>query len=386
MSETPDLRISFFFFSNLVCCLSLCLLVDECVKLVSKSVKPVIIIGSQATLPPVPAEKLKEALEGLSIPCFLGGMARGLLGRNSNLHVRQRRRDALKEADLVILAGTVCDFRLSYGRVLNKRSKIVAVNRNKGQLWKNSDMFWKPTVAIQGDPATFLLSLSQSLKGYNCPVDWIDMLKERDLEKEKANSFKSEESVKQYLNPLKLLHNLENVMATNSIIVADGGDFVGTAAYILRPRGPLTWLDPGAFGTLGVGGGFALGAKLCRPDAEVWIIYGDGSLGYSVAEFDTFTRHKTPVIALVGNDACWSQIAREQVPMFGSSIGCDLEFTDYHVVADGYGGKGFLLSDSSTPEIDATLTKAQETASGGKAVLINALIGKTDFRQGSISV
>lgn len=212
------------------------------------------------------------------------------------------------------------------------------------------------------------------------------MLKERDLEKEKANSFKSEESVKQYLNPLKLLHNLENVMATNSIIVADGGDFVGTAAYILRPRGPLTWLDPGAFGTLGVGGGFALGAKLCRPDAEVWIIYGDGSLGYSVAEFDTFTRHKTPVIALVGNDACWSQIAREQVPMFGSSIGCDLEFTDYHVVADGYGGKGFLLSDSSTPEIDATLTKAQETASGGKAVLINALIGKTDFRQGSISV
>lgn len=56
------------------------------------------------------------------------------------------------------------------------------------------------------------------------------------------------------------------------------------------------------------------------------------------------------------------------------------------MVADGYGGKGFLLSDSSTPEIDATLTKAQETAIGGKAVLINALIGKTDFRQGSISV
>lgn len=58
------------------------------------------------------------------------------------------------------------------------------------------------------------------------------------------------------------------------------------------PRGPLAWLDPGAFGTLGVGGGFALGAKLCRPDSDIWIIYGDGSLGYSVAEFDTFTRHK----------------------------------------------------------------------------------------------
>ena len=62
--------------------------------------------------------------------------------------------------------------------------------------------------------------------------------------------------------------------------------------FYFRPRGPLRWLDPGAFGTLGVGGGFALGAKLVRPESEVWVVYGDGSLGYSVAEFDTFTRHK----------------------------------------------------------------------------------------------
>jgi acetolactate synthase-like protein len=48
----------------------------------------------------------------------------------------------------------------------------------------------------------------------------------------------------------------------------------------------------GAFGTLGVGAGFALGAKLIRPESEVWIIYGDGSCGYSLAEIDTFTRHK----------------------------------------------------------------------------------------------
>jgi len=66
-----------------------------------------------------------------------------------------------------------------------------------------------------------------------------------------------------------------------------------------RPRGPLRWLDPGAFGTLGVGAGFALGAKLCRPDADVWIVYGDGSLGYSSAEFDTFTRHKVCVCVCV---------------------------------------------------------------------------------------
>lgn len=102
-----------------------------------------------------------------------------------------------------------------------------------------------------------------------------------------------------HLNPLKVLHKLEDSLPDNAIIVADGGDFVGSAAYILRPRGPLKWLDPGAFGTLGVGGGFALGAKLCCPDSEVWVVYGDGSVGYTIAEFDTFTRHKVSDFSLL---------------------------------------------------------------------------------------
>ena len=93
------------------------------------------------------------------------------------------------------------------------------------------------------------------------------------------------------MNPIKVLQTLEKILPDNAILVADGGDFVATASYVLRPRGALTWLDPGAFGTLGVGGGFALGAKLVRPDSEVWIIYGDGSCGYTIAEYDTFTRH-----------------------------------------------------------------------------------------------
>ena len=94
-----------------------------------------------------------------------------------------------------------------------------------------------------------------------------------------------------HLNPMKVLKTLDKVLPDNAILVADGGDFVATAAYILHPRSAGSWLDPGAFGTLGVGGGFALGAKLVRPQSEVWIIYGDGSCGYSIAEVDTFIRH-----------------------------------------------------------------------------------------------
>ncbi|XP_069460808.1 2-hydroxyacyl-CoA lyase 2 isoform X2 [Ambystoma mexicanum] len=360
--------------------------VQQCVELLSRAKSPVILLGSQVTLPPTPAAELRKTVEALGIPCFLGGMARGLLGRDSPLHIRQNRRDALKNADLVILAGTVCDFRLSYGRVLNRKSKIIAVNRDHAQLLKNSDMFWKPSIAIQGDAGTFLKKLSEGLKNYSCPREWVEGLKEGDVKKEHENREKSNEKTDRHLNPLKVLHHVDNLMSEDSLIVADGGDFVGSAAYILRPRGPLCWLDPGAFGTLGVGGGFALGAKLCRPESEVWIIYGDGSLGYSIAEFDTFTRHKTPVIALVGNDACWSQISREQVPMLGSNVACGLSYNDYHLVAEGFGGKGFLLKREDDENMDAIIQEAQEENKKGRAALINVLIGKTDFRDGSISV
>ncbi|XP_056467656.1 2-hydroxyacyl-CoA lyase 2 [Gadus chalcogrammus] len=360
--------------------------VQKCIELVSRAKKPVILLGSQATLPPTPVEDIRKALELLGIPCFLGGMSRGMLGKDSPIHIRQNRRDALKEADVVLLAGTVCDFRLSYGRVLNRRSKVIAVNRDKTQLLKNSDMFWKPTVAIQGDAGSFLLQLSKGLKGHKCPEEWPQSLKAADETKENANRAKAVEKTDRHLNPLKVLHCVDELMAEDSIIVADGGDFVGSAAYIMRPRGPLRWLDPGAFGTLGVGGGFALGAKLCRPESEVWIVYGDGSLGYSVAEFDTFTRHKTPVIAVVGNDACWSQISREQVPILGSNVACGLAFSDYHIVADGYGGKGCLIGREDEDRLSEIIKSAQRECREGKAMLLNVLIGKTDFREGSISV
>ena len=362
--------------------------ITEVANLLRRAQKPVFLLGSQVTLPPSKAENLKLALESIGIPCFLGGMARGLLGQNSALHIRQRRKEALKDADVVLCAGAVADFRLSYGRVFKRSSQIVMVNRSKSNLTMNTDVFFKVKKSVHGDPGCFLLALSQALRGYACPGEWVATLQSRDSEREEENWKKSQELPEQHLNPLNVLYLTEQVMSEDSVIVADGGDFVGSAAYILRPRGPLRWLDPGPYGTLGVGGGFALGAKLCRPDSDVWIIYGDGALGFSVPEFDTFTRFNLPVVALVGNDACWTQIAREQIPMFKSKVACFLDYSSYETVAEGFGGRGFLLDrDSDNAAIRDTLRQAQEVSRREKKpVLINCLIGKTNFREGSISV
>ncbi|HVK84107.1 MAG TPA: thiamine pyrophosphate-dependent enzyme [Kofleriaceae bacterium] len=146
----------------------------------------------------------------------------------------------------------------------------------------------------------------------------------------------------------------------------------------------MSWLDPGVFGTLGVGGGFALGASLVRPGREVWLIWGDGSSAYTLAEFDSYVRHGVAPIAVIGNDASWMQIAREQIDMLGTTLGCDLRRTDYHKVAEGYGGVGLQLTDPA--RVDATLAEAKAIAKAGRPVCINVHLRKTDFRKGSISI
>ncbi len=341
--------------------------------------RPMFLIGAQAVLDVENADALADAVERMGVPVFLSSMARGLLGKDHPLHMRHKRRNALKEADFVMLAGVPVDFRLDYGNHIRYSSFYVSVNLSKTDLRKNR----RPNIGVLADPSHFLRALAEQVEKQPVWDDWYKTLRARHDARNADIAEQALQPVKG-INPLYLCQEMESLSDTETILVADGGDFVGTASYIVQPPGPLTWLDPGPFGTLGVGAGFALGAKLVRPDANVWIIYGDGSVGYSLMEFDTFTRHNTPVIALVGNDAGWTQIAREQVEILGDDVATVLEHTDYHNAAIGFGGTGLRVDD---PElVPETLEQARDLAAGGQAVLVNAIIGKTDFRKGSISV
>ncbi|XP_027766147.1 acetolactate synthase-like protein, partial [Empidonax traillii] len=240
------------------------------------------------TDPPTPSPSPSSALESLGTPCYLGGAARGLLPPESPLGLRHRRREALRDADLVLLAGAVCDFRLSYGRLFGRGAAVVAVNRHREQLLRNAGVFWSPKLAVQGDPASFVLALARKLQGFSCPREWLEKLREREREKEEEN------------------------------------------------------------------------------------------------------RWQVPVLALVGNDACWTQISREQVALLGSNVGCALAHLDYHGVAEALGGRGVLVARGDSGDggdgAEAALRAAQELCHRGHPVLVNALIGTTDFRHGSISV
>ena len=354
--------------------------VEKVASLLRKADRPALVIGSQALVNCRDPEPIADAVEALGIPTWLGGMARGLLGRHSDIQLRHKRTAALKEADLVIVAGFPFDFRMGYGRSISSGATLVAANLSSSEMRKNR----RPEIPVHMHAGEFLRALASATdKGLGPWTDWFDTLRAREVARDEEISQQANAPT-ELVNPLHLFQRIEEKMADDAVLVVDGGDFVATASYILRPRKPLSWLDPGVFGTLGVGGGFAVGASLVRPGKEIWLIYGDGSSAYSLAEIDTCVRHGLAPIAVIGTDGSWAQIAREQVPMLGTDIGTVLNRTPYHEVGQGYGAVGLLLDDPA--RVDETLDEAKALAASGKPVVINVHIAATDFRKGSISV
>jgi acetolactate synthase-1/2/3 large subunit len=242
----------------------------------------------------------------------------------------------------------------------------------------------KPDLAIMGDPSTFLLKLTSAIQFDPFRFEsWMNILKQLEADREKkihdCMQVKTD-----YINPLHLCAKIDDAITSDSVVIGDGGDFIATASYIVRPRGPLSWMDPGPYGTLGVGAGFAIAAKLVQREADVWLLYGDGAAGYGLMELDTFVRHDLPIIAVIGNDAGWTQISRDQTAILHDDVATVLKYSDYHKIADALDAEGVLLENPA--DIDEVLHKAKIASHQGKPVLINALIGKTDFRKGSISV
>ena len=354
--------------------------VKKAMKMISNSKRPVLLVGSQTMLNVTEVDNLAQKLASIDIPMFVSGMARGLLSKKELNIFRHQRKKALQEADLVILAGVPCDFRLGYGRQINRDAEIISINRSRSDLYLNR----KPTLAIQADPGSFFSNLPENpLENWVDSDAWTDTMRQRDKKRLDQIHEQTEIST-DYVNPLKFFTKLDKHINDGDILIADGGDFVATASYILRPRSNLGWLDPGPFGTLGVGAGFILGGKLTHPNATVWGIYGDGAFGYSMVEFDTFVRHKIPLIAIIGNDSGWTQIARDQVEIFKDPVATELGNTKYHEVVTALGGQGLQITDKK--EIDDVLNTAKDFSAAGKSVAINVKIGKTDFRKGSISI
>ena len=352
--------------------------VARAAELLRAAKRPAFLVGTQLRWSPV-KEAVRRAADAYAAPFFLNGMARGALP-SAHAHLFSRaRRFALSQADLVFVFGTPFDFRVDYGRspTWAPDAKIVQVDLDANELGRNR----RVDVAVDSDSGLFLDALLKEAPSGG-DASWVAAVR-ADEDKRQSKMRAEIESVSTPPNPLYVCHELGKRLGPNDVVVGDGGDFVATAAYVLKLEWPQLRMDPGPLGTLGVGPGYAMAAALARPDARTVLVYGDGSFGLHAMEFEAMARQGLPVIALIGNDAGWTQIRRGQVEIYGEAraVATALEYTRYEKVVEACGGVGFWVerAEDLGPALDAAFAS-------GKPACVNVKIAKSDFRKGAISV
>jgi acetolactate synthase I/II/III large subunit len=353
--------------------------IAKAAELLRSAKRPAFLVGSQTRWSPA-RDRLAATLERFGAPVFLNGMARGALPHAHPLLFSRSRRFALGQADVVFVLGTPFDFRVDYGRspTWSDGAKIVQIDLDGGELGRNRGV----DVAIHGDSGIVLEQLAKEIGQKLEFGEWTTQVR-ADEDKRRAKMQAEIDSNDSPPNPLRVCSELGKRLKPNDIVIGDGGDFVATAAYVLKLEWPQLWMDPGPLGTLGVGPGYAMAAKLVRPDANVVLVYGDGSFGLHALEFEAMARQDIPVIALIGNDAGWTQIKRGQVEIYGPerAVATGLDYTRYEKVVDACGGKGFWVE-----KIEELGPALDEAFASKKPSCINVKIAKSDFRKGAISV
>ncbi|MEZ5236349.1 MAG: thiamine pyrophosphate-binding protein [Acidimicrobiales bacterium] len=338
---------------------------EEAVDLLAGAQRPLVMAGTSLKWSQG-GPQLVEFVESTGIPCYTNGMARGLIPMDHPLFFNRTRAAALKAADVVVLAGTVLDFRMKFGRAIPEGAKIIQLDLDETLIGQN-----RPAdIGLVGNLGANLVQLLDVLAARDIKLDhsaYTASLRvaEDQAEAELAKSLLSDEVP---IDPLRLCKEIADFVDDEMIVVGDGGDIVAQASKVLRVPKHGGWMDPGPLGTLGVGMPFALAAQLAHPDRRVLIIYGDGSFGLNGFEFDTAIRFGLPIVGIVGNDAAWGQMIRPQSTLYGEEriVATRLNPTRYDKVVEAMGGHGEHVTRPE--EIRPALERA---FASGKAACIN---------------
>jgi acetolactate synthase-1/2/3 large subunit len=326
--------------------------------------RPVIMAGTNVWWGHAEAALLRLA-ERQRIPVLMNGMARGTVPADHPLAFSRARSKALAEADVAIVAGVPMDFRLGFGGVFGPETQLIVADRAQ----PDRDHPRPIAAGLYGDLSATLAALGETTHaGGVGHDDWVaDLRAAETTARDREHADLADD--RSPLHPMRVYAELAPLLERDAIIVVDAGDFGSYAGRVIDSYVPGAWLDSGPFGCLGSGPGYALAAKLARPERQVVLLQGDGAFGFSGMEWDTLVRHNVPVVSVIGNNGIW---ALEKYPMealYGYSVVAELRpETRYDEVVRALGGHGELVS---TPgELRPALTRA---LGSGLPAVVNVL-------------
>jgi acetolactate synthase-1/2/3 large subunit len=335
--------------------------------MISKASKPMIMAGSGVFWHRAHRE-LAEFAKAADVPVYTNAMGRGTLRQDNPNFFSLSRKPAFAQADVIVILGTPIDFRLKYGRppAWNPEAKIIQIDTDPRDIGRNRDF----AIGIEANIRQALLQLTGEIGKGNHSA-WMQHLRglegQADAQRE---VFMNSDSVP--IHPLRLCKEIAEFVDDDTIVVGDGGDIVALAAGVLPVNNPGQWMDPGPFGTLGVGTGFCMAASVAAPDKKVLMVNGDGTFGLNGFDFDTFVRFKMPIVSVVGNDRCWHQIYVGQKAQYGEGRTPATKLGDnarYDKVVEGLGGHGEFVEHPE--QIKAAIERAFNS---GKPACVNVIM------------
>ncbi len=308
---------------------------------------------------------LLELAETLRIPVFLNGLARGCVPADHELFFSRARSQGLKGADVALVIGVPMDFRLAFGAAFGEETEIVVLDVAEPERRHPRAV----AAEIYGALGPALEDLRAAAGASSLASDgWIAEL--RAVETERREGERSErEDNRAPLHPMRLYAELGELLDRDAIVIGDGGDFVSYAGRVIDSYQPGCWLDPGPFGCLGTGPGYALAAKLAHPERQVVLMIGDGAFGFAGMEFDTLARHGVNVVAVMGNNGIWALEKHPMEFLYGYSVAAELRpETRYDQVVEALGCFGELVKRPQ--DVQGALERA---FASGKPALVNVL-------------
>jgi len=319
--------------------------VSRIVDLLRAARRPVLILGSDVWLGGA-EDAARRAAEDLRLPVVANGQARGILPRGHDLLVTRARSVALREADLVLVVGAPLDFRLVYGSFgpKNEPAQVVHVADGPGLVASHVPL----AASAAGDLAAFfdgLLAVQISgMATDGADPGWVPRLAEA-VRGAQAADGPLLASDAEPVHPARVYGELLPMLDDDAVVIGDGGDFVSFAGKYVEPARPGGWLDPGPFGCLGTGLGYAIAARLARPSAQVVLLLGDGAAGLSLMDADTLVRHRLPVVIVCGNNGSWGLEKHPMRALYGYDVLADLQpGCRYDEVVRALGGAGELVT------------------------------------------
>ncbi len=357
--------------------------VRKAIELLSAAERPMLMAGTSVKWSYASAE-LNRFISTHHLPTYCNGMGRGTVPPDSPEFLNRSRRDALSQTDCIVLAGTLLDFRMRFGKAIPESAKVIQLDMDATLIGQNR----QADVPLVGNLACTFDMLMDEIKHQGVSLDftaWRDELREIENAAEaKVEANLNSDEVP--IDPQRMCREVRDWLDElgEPIVIGDGGDIVATAAKILPVKGEGAWMDPGPLGTLGVGMPFALAAQVSNPDKRVVIVYGDGSFGLNGFEFDTAVRFGLPIIGVLGNDAAWGQMLRPQGSIYGWDrlAATELAYTRYDKVVEAMGGHGELVERPE--DIRPALDRA---AASGKPALVNVVIRQDrSMKEGAIYV